>query len=566
MNLKKIGLVSIVITTLLVPTFAHATGVDEQFVAPTITTNGQQGYVADETAFLASQGSYFINYQTSGNQVTAVTACTSASDSACPFTVKQAYNALLPICASDADVDCISGVTAKDANGNALDIQQNGQYPTRRLQDFTGDSSQHVPNGGGAALMTIPGATHAGGNQYLLKVSILSNRVTANGGKWDNRELQAAFYAIKPTTGNFNDLTVDTNTAAYDSINRLSMRGNTAFPSPPQPQTLCVVVSQNECGLAYPMPAGISLGFSLRLSAPITGWLHGRMKSPTITLTSGANGTQNLTVDAQPIQVPVVATWVASDLLPQKLQNFYATNPWVGQTLRFTNDTSVAMGAPVSDFEKTPAGQKTISYQHIAAQFNADAMTEFVDWLPVVGDKASANPWLWTLNSMNAGGGTDNVAKCLNDSSGLAGVVTTNATMYIDGPPQFDKKQGVLNYKVASTHFQPDGSTLNKGTYDLVMSSKVARCIYGFTSAPVSATVSVTSADGSPDIATTVVGERNGWLSLGAYNFTYSNPNIAVKLMQSGTGKSTAKSITCVKGTSTKAVTTATCPAGYKKR
>jgi len=82
----------------------------------------------------------------------------------------------------------------------------------------------------------------------------------------------------------------------------------------------------------------------------------------------------------------------------------------------------------------------------------------------------------------------------------------------------------------------------------------------------VSATVSVTSADGSPDIATTVVGERNGWLSLGAYNFTYSNPNISVKLTQSGGGKSTAKSITCVKGAVTRVVTTTTCPAGYKKR
>ena len=569
MNLRKIGLVAVLTSSLLLPSLAHASGVDEQFVAPTVSTNGQQGYVASESAFLSTQGSYFINYQTSGNQVTAVTACTSATDAACNFTARQAYNAVLPICASDAAVDCISAVTAKDASGATLDIQQNGQYPTRRLQDFTGDPAHHIPSGGGAALMTIPGATHAGGNQYLLKVSMLSSRDDGSKGQWGLRQLQAAFYAIKPITGTFNDLTVDTNSATYDSVRRISMRGSTHFAITPDQQSLCIVVSQNECGLAYPMPAGISLGFSLRLSEPIVGWLHGRMKSPTISLTSGPNGTQNLTVDAQPIQVPALATWVSSDLLPPALQSFYSSHSWSGQALRFTNDTSTAPGAPVSDFERSPAGQKTISYQHIAAQFNAESMAEFVDWLPVVGDKASADPWLWTLNTMQSGNGNDNISKCLNGSTGLAGVVTTNATMYIDGPPQFDKKSGVLNYKVAATHFQPDGSTLNKGTYDLVMNSKVARCIYGFTSAPVSATVSVTSADGSPDISTTVVGERNGWLSLGAYNFTYSNPNISVKLTQASATtvtKSVAKSITCAKGSATKVVTSATCPPGYKKR
>jgi hypothetical protein len=200
----------------------------------------------------------------------------------------------------------------------------------------------------------------------------------------------------------------------------------------------------------------------------------------------------------------------------------------------------------------------------------------------------------------------DQVQQCLNQTDSLAGIVTTNAAEYFDGPPVFDKASGSLDYKVAATHYEPDGTTEFKGSYDLVMSSKVARCIYGFTQAPISATVSITSDAGVVSAATTVVNERNGWLSLGAYNFTYSSPTIRVVLSGSPvsevkptpsptpTPKTTTKTttttarttptatptaaaqkppvkkstITCLKGKTTKKVTAVNpkCPAGYKKK
>ncbi|CAN2174890.1 hypothetical protein MCEGKSH29_00157 [Candidatus Nanopelagicaceae bacterium] len=121
------------------------------------------------------------------------------------------------------------------------------------------------------------------------------------------------------------------------------------------------------------------------------------------------------------------------------------------------------------------------------------------------------------------------------------------------------------------------------------MSSKVARCIYGFTQAPISATVSVTSEAGTQSAATVVVNEKNGWLSLGAYNFTYSSPTIRVILSGTSTSEviptptptplptqvpkiaiATLKkmvTIACSKGKVTKKVTAISpkCPTGYKK-
>jgi hypothetical protein len=113
-------------------------------------------------------------------------------------------------------------------------------------------------------------------------------------------------------------------------------------------------------------------------------------------------------------------------------------------------------------------------------------------------------------------------------------------------------------------HYLPDGTTEALGTYDLVMRSDIARCLYGFNRAPVSATITVTG-EGDKNIATTVVGEKDGWLKLAAYGFTFSNKTIQVRLTQKRT------TITCVsttKPTKTRKVTglAPKCPSGFRKR
>ncbi len=162
----------------------------------------------------------------------------------------------------------------------------------------------------------------------------------------------------------------------------------------------------------------------------------------------------------------------------------------------------------------------------------------------------------------------------------MIGLVTTNAPIYWGGAPIF--QDGSLNYKVAGLHFKADG-TLFKGSYDLAIRSDVARCLYGFSNAPIMANVSVTSSDGgAQNVATELVTEKGGWITLSAKNFTFSSPTIKVKLTQAGstpqaTSKAaktpsvapiTKKTIACVKGKTTKKVTgnNPTCPTGYKKK
>jgi hypothetical protein len=146
--------------------------------------------------------------------------------------------------------------------------------------------------------------------------------------------------------------------------------------------------------------------------------------------------------------------------------------------------------------------------------------------------------------------------------------------------PKF--QDGTLNYRVTGLHYGRDGKSLNLGTYDLLLRSDAARCLYGFSNAPVSASVSITSGDGSQNVATTVVTEKDGWLKLQAAGFTFSEKTIRLKLDQAKTEAAVtptpaatapvapAKKLTiqCVKGKTVKKVTAVKpkCPSGYKKR
>ena len=145
-----------------------------------------------------------------------------------------------------------------------------------------------------------------------------------------------------------------------------------------------------------------------------------------------------------------------------------------------------------------------------------------------------------------------------------------------------------LDYKVAAPHLLSNGSVF-QGTYNLEIDEKLARCIYGFSDAPISATVSVIGVDGENKVATTLVSSSGGFLRLSASGFTFSAPIIKVKLTQAGSKTANGvkpaapatpaapakpapvalvKSITCVKGKLTKKVsgTAPKCPSGYSQK
>lgn len=308
--------------------------------------------------------------------------------------------------------------------------------------------------------------------------------------------------------------------------------------------------SGTACGVRKDFAEGQKAQLSVRLPNTITGWLHGRLKDASISVEKFDSQQNKVTVTAENVRVPELNT-LFTDAQVDTLANpaFFRPNgiKW----------NSVNAGNPAS--------------------------LEWVKQLAKpLNETATGEHTTWSFSTIPSNRGTN---KCFDDKTQLLGVVMTNSLVYSPNAPEFDGSQ--LNYQVGGLHFQPDGKTPNLGTYDLLMKSATARCLYNFTEAPLSASVSVTYADGGEQqISTTVLNEKDGWLHLGAYGFTFSSPILRVKLngvpkaLPQNSANSSAKSsptvkqptknysITCVKGKVVKKVIAPkpNCPSGWKKR
>jgi hypothetical protein len=287
-----------------------------------------------------------------------------------------------------------------------------------------------------------------------------------------------------------------------------------------------------QSGIQYDFPSNVEIKATLHLSNKVVGWFKARMQDVGVEIASFSSTNNRLIVSGKAATVPTFAVVRSlQEITPQE------------------NDFAAYFGYGKGVSGGDPGDPRIFEYLEY--------------WRPKFNDIASHQTSSWTLKSTR----WVSENKCLNATNRVLGVVSTNSMGYDGNPPKF--VDGFLNYRVSGFHFGPDGKTPNLGTYDLVLRSDAARCLYGFSSAPVSATVSISGADGAQSVATTVVTEKDGWLKMKAAGFTFSEKQIKVKITQESVAIAKKKfTITCVKGKLTKKVTAVSpkCPAGYKKK
>jgi hypothetical protein len=298
----------------------------------------------------------------------------------------------------------------------------------------------------------------------------------------------------------------------------------------------CIWQEPGLCGVATRWAENASASLTLRLPNRVTGWLHGRLNSPQIAISKINTSVNRITVSGKPVTVQGSAPKVYVNEITPELLKVITRNG--AEPLR--SDSGYVWQIPPADYNLD--------------WFNA--------WLPFTHDKADGFSDYWNFKSIPGNFSDPSAQQCLVNKDKLIGLVTTNSLWYSGNPPTFKDSQ--LNYKVAALHFNPDGVTPFLGSYDLVLDSTAARCLYGFSSAPIQASINVVSANGENQVATTTVNESDGWLRLSAKGFTFSSPSITVKLSQSGKSSAT---ITCTKGKSVKKVTALkpVCPSGFRK-
>lgn len=272
--------------------------------------------------------------------------------------------------------------------------------------------------------------------------------------------------------------------------------------------------------------------------------------------------------------------------MPKDLPNWYfgqvdnaVTSIAVGSeynTVTFEADpANIQKIAFVSELAKTTAGSPNVKEQpysnYVMTPGNSYSISSFTEMTPSGVNRSLATASAWRiaagssglLSATASGNQSPELTKCLAKFPNFGGMVTTNAPLFNSDMPKY--VNGYLDYQVSGLHFAPDGVTPNLGTYTLAVPSALARCVYGLSSLPISASVSVFGEGGETRVATTTVKESaDGILTVSAKGFTFSSPTVRVKFIQSPK----VTKITCVKGKVTKVVTGSSvkCPSGFKKK
>ena len=515
--------------------------------------------------------------------------CASISDANCAN--GYAYMAILPNCFSDSDVNCISDFGIVDQNKNLVKAEYKRNFPAKAQNEFQGSPAVGLPSGTTGSVYAIPGAEFGKSNLYYVRVE------TRGSGNSQSAALDFLDLQVFPV--NYQDIPYEAKDAGLTQVIDNSTGKLVWGWSAPglRENVFCVANSaaESKCLQRYEFPSNIRYFVKLRMSKIPSGWLHGRVAQPNISITK-ENNLFSLNIEGEPVSVPAVSKTYWWNQMPADLQAKYDT-----ASACYINEPSFKATGKYCYGGRSQANTDPQKRNVVVKPdpWSAIGMEQLKLLLPYVNDQATAMFSSWSIRTLSASemAGAD---KCFSDTTKVSGMVSTNATQYSAGPPVFDKSTQSLVYQVAAPHLTNKGKVF-EGSYDLSIPSSVARCLYSFTNAPIKAEISITTADGIAKVATTSLVERDGWLNFSAKGFTFSDPTIQVKLFQdvvevaptptptpSATATPTPEptvtptptptptktavvkkiTITCVKGKLIKKVTAIkpTCPSGYKRK
>ena len=459
--------------------------------------------------------------------------CSTVDDVACAGADSIFAQMILLPCSSTITEMCIESLEVSDTKG-ALRKATFGYESAG--EKFPASKIRNTPAGGSASVWNVKESPNASGaDEYAVSVSTTFQNYQNKG---------CTQYVASPC-----GFTRGFRARVYPIIRTSSFEANQN----------CLWNEEQKCVKKVDFAPGSRAALKVRIDNSLTGFLFGRMKNVTLDLTSITSTSNLLRVEADPIDVPKIYAYVAKSDLSKypKIEEYWKTRRQQLAASDFTSNETIDTG-PAPEW----------------------AMTDF----QAFDDLVKSGPLVTSIWRFGTQAGNGTGSKCFDDKTKLHGLVTTNAPTYLPNPPSFEN--GELAYKVAGAHHLEDGVTLFKGSYDLVLRTEFARCLYGFSNAPISAKISVVSTNGSTqDIATESLREdaARQWLYLSAKNFTFSAPTIKVKLMQDkpivaakeevakAPATSVAKkviTITCAKGKISKKLSGANpkCPSGYRKK
>lgn len=366
--------------------------------------------------------------------------------------------------------------------------------------------------------------------------------------------LSSNFYATRMFLGfgfdvDGNLVPASTTTPFKLDIKRVLPRQDAAQINPLFATSPCLYQSDSRCWVDAAHDLDTVLKAEVRLPIKLTGWFFGRLMNTS--MQARAEQTYfKYEIQGDPVAVPVFYKYTPKTLC---LPNWCPDRLIIGAVLGVNWEKSVANGYTFDSVSR--------KFDYLPPPTSSTPWQAFVQ---MSQDTATHIKSQWSISFSNSLTNIDYGTKCPASKSGINGVVTSNAMIYSSYGPTI--KDSSFFYRVAGLHYLPASRKVAQGTYELQVDSALARCIFGLTKAPISASLSVLSSEGEYSVAVGKANEKNNMLRVSMKGFTFSMPTLRVKITQS----KKILSIYCVSKTNPNLVRKITaispkCGANYKQ-
>lgn len=470
-----------------------------------------------------------------------------------------AYAASLPPCFEPNQSDCIFEFSLKESTGRILKatpfaaLPKVTKYPDildayefsseiERYGSFSGKKEFNLPSGGENWIWDVPELEPGSRSLYSASVALSGIRNSSNTSV--NFYNPSAKLQITP-------IDVDLPICEWKSLPgcqwrdiRIGLDGG-IFNS----EELSIKRSVNKFSGSY------QLGF--KLSVPWTSWLMSTVTG--VSIEASKQGDSYIyKVSGEPSIIPTVRKWVSvTESNKNQLNSLVNGDPCAYQPQycapiiklggAYVTDSSFSMLEKAEQLSDSRATFMTKSWMIM----NADQISNLTSKLPQTELQICAKKY---------------------SGDAPAGITGSNATVFQHTPPVWDKASRSFTYKVGAFKLAADGSEF-LGDYSLLVSTEIARCLWGNDVGAAKAILQVLNGSGDAQVATTVIKSDSKWFRFRASGFHFSSPRLVATIPMAGNiaqpvAQPKKLTITCIKGKLIKKVTAVNpkCPSGYKKR
>lgn len=435
--------------------------------------------------------------------------CSGWDDPQCadkPYTA----NVIFPVCKSALDRNCIDFFEVTSSNV----IDGTSKF-IKTINPNGLSESKLKPAGSGLSLFEVPSLNTEGGvYKFAVKVRINFNQ---NG----NRDFSASVIPYTDDSTKYKDPYVRENELVFSPGSKV-ISGTFGDPK-------CIWSENGACGIEARFPAGAKVKLTIRVGDYFTPWLHGRLAEPAFDYSDIGSGQYRLTITAKPVEIPGVSADISTSQNIGILQSVFCP---------FTSPGGFCTGNAEKDVERF-VNQNGNRYRDNGWTTPFKIFDSLQQFFP---SQASNKKEVWNFRTIPSNGGGLPYL-CTNQmkyGSSFLGMINTNAMVYEEGAPKFENSY--LNYKVGGVHSNPDGTDF-LGTYDLVLNSEFARCLFGISEkASIYSSISVVQGGQESKVQTSFFKDDGNWVRFGAYGFTFSTPTIKVNLYD-GVSKDSSKVI-----------------------